>query len=494
MFNRRSFLKTLGLSGVGISGLGWGTVNGAVAPYSALDFKAIRIRGKVSSQGTGLANVVVSDGKNVVATKKDGTYELISSNDREFVFASLPAGYQIPKLQNGSANYFHRLDKAKDEQEFHFKLEPTVQSDENHHFMLLADTQIQTDYEAEQLLTVAAVDVRHTVDRVGDPNMFGIGCGDLVFDKFELFKDYNQSVQAMGVPFFQVIGNHDMDLNVRTDKYSGQTFKSLFGPTYYSFNRGEIHYVVLDDVFYLGSDKNYIGYIDEDQLSWLEKDLAFVEKGKTVVVSLHIPTYTGAVTRYPDRNTLGGTVSNRQHLYRLLEGYEAHIMSGHTHFNDNMVMNDKLFEHCHGTVCGAWWSGPICYDGTPNGYGLYKAEGSRLSWKYKSTGKDLDHQMRISRNHPDFKEEISVNCWNWDPSWKVAWTEDGIQKGLLDRRVAVDPLSVELHKGPELPARRKWVEPQLSDHMFFFTPQNSNANIEVVAEDRFGNVFREKLV
>ena len=74
----------------------------------------------------------------------------------------------------------------------------------------------------------------------------------------------------VGIPFFQVIGNHDMNLDSRTDDYSARTFSDLFGPTYYSFNRGEVHYVVLDDVFFLGTSKKYIGYISEKQFAWLE--------------------------------------------------------------------------------------------------------------------------------------------------------------------------------------------------------------------------------
>ena len=32
----------------------------------------------------------------------------------------------------------------------------------------------------------------------------------------------------------------------------------MFGPTYYSFDRGRVHYVVLDNVFYLS--RGYVGY------------------------------------------------------------------------------------------------------------------------------------------------------------------------------------------------------------------------------------------
>lgn len=324
MFKRREFIKGLSLASLGWVSLG-NPVLAEIQKEISLQnlpslFRPIRIRGQVTTSGQGLYRVAVSDGRSVVWTNSSGEYSLNSSSDREFVFVSLPSGFEIPKQGNGSSSFFQRINKNQEEQQISFDLQKTASSDENHHFLLLSDTQIQDEYEAGQLLNVAAPDVRKTLTELNDPNVFGIGCGDLVYDRLELFKEYNESVASYGVPFFQVIGNHDMNFGVRSDEGTADTFKGHFGPTYYSWNRGEIHYVVLDDVFYLGTGSKYIGYIPEEQLAWLEQDLMQVEKGTTVVVALHIPTYTGAVQRYPDRDTLGGTVSNREHLYRLLEG------------------------------------------------------------------------------------------------------------------------------------------------------------------------------
>lgn len=500
MFKRREFIKSLGLSSVAWLGMGDAVFAGVQKELPVLDlptlFSPIRIKGKVSAAGKGLAGVSVSDGRIVAQTNANGDFELISGSDRDFVFVSMPSGYEIQKQANGSASFFQKIDKAKAEQSFQFELKKAGNPDENHHFLLLSDTQIQDEYDANQLLTVSAPDVQRTIASLGDPNLFGIGCGDLVYDKLELFKEYNQSIQMYDIPFFQVVGNHDLDFGGRSDATTTGTFKGHFGPTYYSWNRGEVHYVVLDDVFYLGrigAGTKYIGHIPEEQLAWLEQDLKAVEKGKTVVIALHIPAYTGAVTRYPERDTLGGTVSNREHLYRMLEGYQAHILSGHTHFNDNMI-SGHVYEHCHGTVCGAWWSGPICYDGTPNGYAIYEARGSELRWQYKGTGLDINEQFRVyeAGRHKDFPEQMAINCWNYDPDWEISWYEDGVKKGAPQKIVALDPWSVELHSGPDLPARRSWVEPQLNDHMFFFKPE-SRGNLVVEAKDRFGKVYSKKI-
>jgi len=496
MFKRRDFIKSLGLTTAAYFALGKDALadvqkNQAAASFPG--FYPIRIRGKVFSGGKGVSNVVVSDGRVVVQTNASGEYELISGSDREFVFVSQPSGFEIKKLPNGSSSIFKQIEKTGKDLSLNFELVRAGSSDENHHFLLLSDTQIQNEYEANQLLTESVPDVVKTIQSLNDPNAFGIGCGDLVFDKLELFKEYNQSIQAYNLPFFQVIGNHDMDFGVRSDAWTGTTFKGHFGPTYYSWNRGEIHYVVLDDVFYLGAGTKYIGHLPEEQLAWLEQDLSFVEKGRTVVISLHIPTYTGAVTRYPKNDTLGGTVSNREHLYRMLEGYQAHILSGHTHFNDNMIQGN-IYEHCHGTVCGAWWSGPICHDGTPSGYAVYEAAGSELRWKYKGTGMDITEQFRVYPKgyQTDFPDHFSLNCWNYDPKWEISWYENGIKVGSPKKIVSLDPWSVELHTGPTLPQRRTWVEPQLTDHLFFFQP-NSTENLVVEVKDRFGNKYTRRV-
>ena len=48
------------------------------------------------------------------------------------------------------------------------------------------------------------------------------------------------------------------------------------GPTWYSFNRGKAHYIVLDNVFYYSDCYNYMVYISEKLFMWLELDLGSV--------------------------------------------------------------------------------------------------------------------------------------------------------------------------------------------------------------------------
>lgn len=503
MTNRRGFLKNIALTAGGFSLLSIDDVKAEeVVVESKLNeggfsgYNTIVINGKVQVGAIGVANAVVSDGIQVVKTNSKGEFNFVTSTKSNFVFLSIPAGYEIKKQKNGAADFFYRIDKSKSQQTVSFQLDKLKESDLTHHFIVWADPQIQKEDEAAMLLAETVPDTIETIKSLPSKNVFGIGCGDLVWDRHDLFESYNQAVLNTGIPFFQVFGNHDADLEQRSDEYSTTTFNKMYGPQYYSFNRGLVHYIVLDNVFFIGKGKEYIGYITEEQLAWLERDLQFVPKGSTVVVAQHIPSYTNFFERNPKSSSMGAMVNNREHLYKILADYKVHMMSGHTHFNENIVLKDNLYEHCHGTVCGAWWSGPICFDGTPGGYGVYSVSGADIQWYYKGTGLDKNVQFRVYKPNEakDFKGSWCVNIWNWDPEWKAYYYEDGVRKGDLVQVTGRDPLSVKLHEGPKLPERRKWVEPELTDHLFLFNPTKGCKQVRVDVVDRFGRVYSESLI
>lgn len=457
-----------------------------------LERRPIRIRGRVRSRGRGVTGVTVTDGHSVVSTDRDGRYELVSSAAQRFLSICLPAGYRIPVSTTGTA-WLHRAiaPDAHGEMSALFDLEPLDVSDHAHAFLVLADPQTQDMTEVGFLHTQTVPDVRTAVGALSGLPMFGVGCGDMMFGNLELFPEWERAVAHMGVPFFQVVGNHDIVFDERADARSTATFERHFGPTYYSFDRGAVHYVVLDDVMLRLYDVDYFGFVDERQLTWLAADLARVERGRPVVVFVHIPTQSTPGRRngapMPDVHYV---VTNREALYRLLEPYAAHIMCGHTHENEH-VFEGRVHEHVHGTVCGAWWSGPICSDGTPNGYAIYEVRGEEFRWRYKSTGLDASHQMRVYAHGADPRapDEIVANVWGWDPQWTVVWYEDSERRGAMSRRTGLDPLAVTLYTGSDLPPRRKWVEPTQTAHLFYAPASRGAREVRVEATDRCGRVY-----
>jgi hypothetical protein len=177
-----------------------------------------------------------------------------------------------------------------------------------------------------------------------------------------------------------------------------------------------------------------------------------------------------------------------------LKPYNVHILSGHTHWNENWEKGN-IMEHNHGTVCGAWWTGPVCGDGTPNGYCVYEVDGSNVSWYYKATGKPKDHQLRVYMKGavPANPRAVMANVWNFDPKWKVEWMEDNAPKGTMTQYMGYDPLAYDLYLGPDKPLRHKGTEPNLTNHLFIAEPSESAKSITVKATDRFGKVYTETI-
>lgn len=450
----------------------------------------VRVRGAVRAGGRGLGRAAISDGLRVVETAADGTFEIITSAERQFVWLSVPSGYRIPTSTSGTARFYQRLD-ATAEQSALFELEPDPVSHEDHTLLLLGDIQTQDQQEMEWFLTQSVPDLRDTVRSLGREHIFGISCGDIMYDDLSLYPAYESGVEQLGVPFFQVVGNHDLDRHGVTDEASTETFCRRFGPRNYSFDRGAVHYVVLDDVFWYGT--GYIGYLDATVLAWLEQDLARVERGSPVIVATHIPVLGSHYARRGEESPrVGSAITNRDALYRLLEPFQAHVLTGHLHESEHLFASG-VHEHVTGAICGAWWSGPICWDGAPNGYCVYQIRGEEVTWRYKATGRNDGHQMRIypPGSDPASPRDLLANVWDWDPEWRVRWYANGQPRGPMERRRGLDPLSAELHSGPELPPRRPWVDPVPTDHLFRAALAGDEDDVTIEATDRFGRTYTE---
>jgi len=341
-----------------------------------------------------------------------------------------------------------------------FELEPLEGGDDRHAMLLLPDIQAQDRWEMDRFHKHSVPDVVETVRALGDQPVLGIACGDIMFDDLSLYPEYERGVARMGIPFFQVVGNHDLDQEARTDEGSTVTFSRHFGPRYYSFDRGAVHYVVLDDVFWYGT--GYLGYLDRDQLAWLAADLAKVEAGRPVIVALHIP----ALGTEPIRNAKPApddwsTLNNRETLVRLLEPYRAHVLSGHTHEND------------HNWVLG-----------------VYEVDGEEVRWRYKGTGLPPDHQLRayLPGADPRSPQELVANVWDADEDWTVVWYEDGERRGRMARRVGHDPVSLRIHAGEDMPPRRQWVDPY-ARYLYYAPVTPGLREVRMEATDRFGRTY-----
>lgn len=462
----------------------------AAVGLASLDTAAgVNIGGRVACGGKGVADVMVTDGYNCVVTGSDGSYSMELDGDARFVYITTPSGY-MPQVEKSVPQFYMPVEQGRTEYDFELVKNPV--DDSRHVALVQADVQLTSMQDLETYKGLLKDVTDFAAGYRGKADVFGIDLGDMVGDTPSLFEPYVDVAAGMNMPVWRAIGNHDMTYGGRTYEYSYAKFESMFGPIYYSFNKGKVHYIVLNNNYYVNRDYQYIGYIDERTFRWMEKDLARVPSDNLVFVIMHIP---GCLTKELKWNTLiPDETSNIAGLWELLKGRKAHLLTGHTHFNWNVCFNDSLMEHNTAAVCGIWWKAPVCMDGTPQGYGVYEVDGTDVKWVYKSMGYPVDYQLRAypvgaSEECPT---DIVANVWNWDEQWRVEWLENGKVMGEMTRYEGFDPMAAEICADKER-VEYEWISPIKTPHMFRATPHDASAKIEVRVTDRFGNVYTQAI-
>ena len=372
-----------------------------------------------SDSGHGIPGVVVSDGYNCAVTDANGVYQFKSSPGlSRIIFYSTPSEYQITlESSTSSIPRFYTKLQFSDDLPFcrnDFLLTPLPGGKEtNWTFVAVGDPQCSSSGDAGRYETETLVDMSSFLSDY--KNVYAMTMGDIIFDSNNVWNRMHTNmggfrINGAAVPFFQVIGNHDKDATNNNDAYHAlDKYIDQFGPVDYSYNRGDIHIVAMDDipVTKIGTSthsNNYTwsysrGFSDE-QIEWLRQDIELVQDkaGKGVFFCTHIPL--GRLSDY-----------NFGEVYKLLAPFrEVHFMVGHTHYHRNLVYSQKAsgglpyYEHIHGAACGAWWSSNgatgknsnITTTGGYAGYTVYDVEGPCIVDRVlKGTFRSPDAQMRV---------------------------------------------------------------------------------------------------
>lgn len=427
-----------------------------------------------SSTGKGIPGVVVSDGYSVVKTDANGVYQFEASRYASTMFISIPAAYQVPLDANKKPAFYSAISRNKVNRN-DFSLTPLTVSEENFTLIAIGDPQVSNANEINRFKTETMTDINMTLSinqaEGKYKNAYAVTLGDIVNDTpnlWETMKPTMENVQLSNgtyLPVFQCIGNHDHNAGAADDRSAIANFNKHYGPADYSFNRGKVHIVVMDNIVCKstnGKTWTYDAGFSKSQYNWLKADLDAVENkaDKMLILCCHIPFRGGA-------NSDGASMNKDKYYAETLtlmrEWNEAHIMIGHTHYPQNYrhlpyrTKNDiPVYEHVHGGACGGWWSSNMNVDGAPNGYSLYEIEGNHMkNWLAKSTGFDKSFQMRVYNGNQTWtgtkgyiynwyqnskggssnigytgrsflKNSIIVSLWNDDDAnWKVEFTHNG---------------------------------------------------------------------
>ncbi|MFN9718492.1 MAG: calcineurin-like phosphoesterase C-terminal domain-containing protein [Planctomycetota bacterium] len=392
-----------------------------------------------------LPGVRISNGREVVATDESGRYALPVDDDT-IIFVIKPTGYQtvMDHLNIARSYYIH---KPKGSPKLDFPgVDPTGPLPESIDFPLYkVDESSAFDvifFGDPQPRDQKEIDyIAHDVveDLAGVKAAFGVTLGDILFDDLSLFDSFNRTLSRIGVPWYNVIGNHDINYASENDEWSDETYERVYGPPYFSFDYGNIHFIAVDDVHWLreGDKKLYRTGLSEEQLEFIENDLKHVPQSQLVVAMMHIPLVRSTPWIEP----------RREKLLRLLESREHCIsLAGHTHHHEHVMMNQNdgwkgSRPHHHiinVTVCGAWWSGKpdehgiphsMCADGTPNGHTVMHFDGVNYRLDYRAARRGTDEQIRVTL--PEVvaaakagSTSFRANVFNAMPEAKIEWKID----------------------------------------------------------------------
>ena len=457
------------------------------------------VSGRVTStDGSPVAGAVVSDGLNCTQTDSDGRYTLTSDlENRHFIMLSVPAEYEIP-ARHSLPIPFKRIPRYVETFTADFVLEPRKESSDHHTLIVQGDPQIKDffwDNSAEAYRDVVIPDIIKTRKSIATP-CYGIELGDVIYNELTVYPVYLHNTDRVNMVTFNVIGNHDHDKAITVDADADASFEAAFGPTYYSYNIGDCHFVVLDDVLYTGSS-SYTADITDEQMAWLEQDLKYVPKDKLIIIGLHIATSR--------RNRPSSHVADYKELYALLDGYNVRILSGHSHNNYTTTISETIEENTLGAVMGAYWNGEeLCNDGSPRGYAVYEIEGNRIrNWYYKGTAFPREYQMYLygpgEAVSEKYRDGLILNIFNWHTTWTVEVQEDNAGWVTLpsdsNLRYEMDRRAYDFMFGDTKPEHRPTAEPESNnDHMFYYKPASESwGTVTVRASDPYGNVYTESI-
>lgn len=462
--------------------------------------EGITLYGLVSdTEGTPLEGVVVSDGYSVVATDAKGVYQIVRDANATQVFVSVPAGYEIPQQANyGSYQGAYRAansvtGSSSEPYRADFTLTKLAHSDKRFVLFALGDPQPDNNDHIRRFRTEAVPDIKAIAAKYSIPTV-GIALGDILGKgDAETFMAMKRAFGETGVAFFTTIGNHDKS----SVDYTGDTYRDVLGPRWYSFNRGDVHFVAMDNIIFTGTE--YTGGFTDEQVAWLEKDLAFVPTDKMVLLYYHIPL----------RDNTG--YRNRKKVLDLLSKYQnPTLMCAHTHyFQPYHMRSHNIFERIHGGTCGYFWRSTCGGDGTPNGFMVYEIDGTKIVDTYfKASQRADDYQIRLYRGDAEFAGPYATYKYDVGAdvvvanvfvsgmdgtTWKVELSEDGggtwnpmtqFAQGYGDRWIRGYHIGVKHHP----------VESGTSPcyHQYHYKLKNAAAtDIVVRATDSFGHVHTQ---
>ncbi len=430
--------------------------------------------GKRDSGEPGLGGIWVSNQKEFSRTDRKGRWQLPCDEETTF-FVVKPRNWMTPvDHHNKPLFYYVHKPKGSPTNLKFAGVKPTGPLPDSIDFALykrpepntfsalfFGDTQPRDLKEVDYL----ARDIIEPIVESKEKFDFGVTLGDVAFDNLATLEPLNGIVGLIGIPWYYVLGNHDINLDANHDHHSDETWERIYGPNYYSFDHGPAHFVALDDVEWIGAEEAkkmdptktggfYRAGLGQEQLEWLKRDLASVPANKLVVFMMHIPL---------------PQIREQKELYALMaERPYALSVSAHTHYQEHIFITDKQgwpkpVPHHHVvnvTTCGSWWSGApdtrgvphtTMRDGAPHGYSVFTFTGNEYRIEFRAARRGKAHQMNLIAPETLASSDVEgtmvfANVFGGSERSKVEYSFAGSDWLPMLKSVEPDPAYVIMHK------------------------------------------------
>lgn len=387
----------------------------------------------MGDDGKPVVGVVVSDGLTCVKTDSKGYYalEVDLSGDLQttlqYIFVSTPSGYAAPKKEGHAIFWEWLKDHPKNAEGKITGVDFTlsrIANPERFTIYIFGDPQPRksntnwTESSGFHSLDICAdmyKDMKEYAATMKDRPVYGIGLGDIVHQDVSLLTNYRSGMAGTGITTYNVIGNHDQEHKLGlTDEEASKAYEKVMGPVNYSFNLGNLHFLMLDNMLAQEgkySDECATGLTD-DTWTFVQNDLKLVPSSASIMICAHSPMF----------RLLAGNDRKGQHLSELkslLGRFErVYAWAGHTHTTFNWYdKNSNLEVHTLGRVTGALWTNEfLSENGTPRGYMVFDYDAGSISWKFKPIfWQTATHTQAGTAKEPTYE----YRDWDYDASGRA---------------------------------------------------------------------------
>lgn len=378
------------------------------AQFKGTVYIDINQSGIIDKDDKPLQGVMVTDGMNVVKTDKKGRFSLPGYEKTRFITVTTPAGYE-------TRQFYLSTKENRKSYDFLLKESKRTQTKE-HSFIQITDTEVTGG------LGRWVTDLKYYIGN--EKPAFLIHTGDICYESGLQMHAKVVNSQTMDCPVYYCIGNHDLVKG----NYGEELYESLFGPTWYSFDVGNMHYVVTP----MSHGDNPTDYTLTDVYNWLKNDLAMMREEQSLIIFNH-DLFTPSddfVYKADDQHS----IDLRKHRIKA-------ELYGHMHYN--YVRNQNgIYTICTGTLD----KGGI--DHSPSSFREIKVNANneietQLRYTFiepkVTIVSPMNHQKATMHTAPDGQLPVSVNTYHSQAktlqvSYSVSYPEDNqvIAKGELN--------------------------------------------------------------